>query len=143
MKAKGKKILGGLVAAGLVGLAIMLYLYNKPHQDIAGTKAAYSLQAADLATEYNENEVRANEKYLGEILLVEGTITALASSRDSSISYSLLDPVSGVTCTINSDDVEKYADQLDDLREGSTARFKGRCDGRLTDVRISDCVPVY
>ncbi len=140
MNTKIKRAVLVLTGGGLIAVAVAVYMYNKPHENIEKTKADFTLTAMELAEAFQENEEAANTRYLGKILVVSGEVKLLGSSEDGSLSYSLFDPFNGVTCTLNAEYVRLNSSGISLIEEGSQVIFKGRCDGKLTDVRVSDCV---
>ena len=62
-------LLVGLVLAG----GIALYVYNKPHRDVASEKPAHTLTANELFDAYEADETAANEIYLDNTVQVTGT----------------------------------------------------------------------
>jgi hypothetical protein len=140
MKNVIKYLLISVAGIGLIALLIGIYLFNKPQPGITKQKTEYIVDALSLMTEYRLDEEKANAKYLGKILEVSGEVMAIESSMDGSVSYSLEDPLFGVTCTINGTEQEAMQGRGIEVKKGTLVTMKGRCDGVLTDVRISDCV---
>lgn len=140
MKSITKYILMGVVGIGVIGAAIGLYLFNKPTQDLSNRRPEYIIDAQSLMTEFRLDERQANEKYLGNILQVSGTVMAIEKGMDGSMSYSLEDVLFGITCTINAENSKELTAKGIHIDEGDEVSLKGRCDGLLTDVRISECV---
>ena len=71
-----KKIILFIIIIGIIG-AIVMYLWNKPHRDIAAAKEDFIISATDFYKEYSANETSANAKYLDKVIAVEGVISAI------------------------------------------------------------------
>jgi flagellar basal body-associated protein FliL len=75
---KRKKIIWTIVLVLLVLIAGAGYYawkeYNRTNKDLKHEKAAFSLAATDLITEFAANEKTSNTKYLGKIVEVSGAI---------------------------------------------------------------------
>ncbi len=126
----------------LVAVTYSYYLYNKPHDDMNVTTPEYTLSAQELIDAYSSDEAGSNAKYSGKILEVSGVVVTKSEGIGGSYSISLADEMSGVSCTVDSADVLPYKAKLDKINAGDNVVFRGRCDGMLTDVQLSRCVPI-
>lgn len=133
-----KKILFTLLILIIVGVAVGFYLYNKPHKNYAKLKADYIVTAEELFAEFEENESSANEKYLDEVVQVRGIIAGI-TEVESALAISLYDQMFGVTCTLDKEAFLANQTLYSNLIVGQQVILKGRCDGMLTDVRLSRC----
>ena len=141
MKPNIKRILWiFLVGGGLIGMGLGLYMFNKPHKNIHKAKAAYKLKASELVSEFKHNEQASNEKYLGQVIQVTGEIIHVSNNANGSVSVYLEDEMFGVTGTIDQETVMEMEDYISDLKKGQILTLKGRCDGMLSDVRLSKCI---
>ena len=59
-----------LVLLAIIGGIMSLYIYHKPHRNIAKEQSAYIMGANELYTAFSSNEKKANEKYLGKAIEV-------------------------------------------------------------------------
>jgi hypothetical protein len=96
------------------------------------------MSAANLISEFNENENAANNKYLGKIIEVTGPVAEVNNEQDTVINISLgsNEKLRKVSCRMDSrhfSEVKKYS-------EGNIITIKGTCDGFLMDVELSRCV---
>lgn len=124
------------------GIAVGVYMYNKPHKNIANMTPEYVVNAKDIVSEFAKNEANASSKYIGRIVEVSGLVVDKTADVGGSITFSLNDPMSGVSCTVDSADVSPNKLLLDKITVGDSAVFRGRCDGMLTDIQLSRCVPI-
>src|ERR1700753_980155 len=77
----------------LVGIPLLLlllfawayHLYNKPHRSAAGEAATLSISADSLYRQYQSDEHSADQKYLGKVLEVTGTISDIQHNGNSEI----------------------------------------------------------
>ncbi len=123
-----------------IGGAVGGYLqYNKPHKNYAKAKADISINAQELYSAFEKDETVANNKFLSKVLEVDGEIVTIQSNPNGSITIALIDEMMGVSCTFDSVYVFKNQSLFDNSENKSTVKIKGRCDGFLTDVRLSKC----
>lgn len=132
------RLLGLLTLLGIViGGSIGIYLYNKPHADLAVVEADYVLTAEALLAAFETNESEAYEKYLDKVLRVEGPLQEKQAVGDGGIVIFLrqADALSGVSCAFQ----PEAAAMVADLPIGKEIVVKGRCAGMLTDVNLTRC----
>ena len=134
-----KKILLFLLAAGLIGGAYGYYLWNKPHVDMGAAKAAATLSAAQLLSEYTADETAANGKYLGQTIAISGQVKE-ATDEGGIVKVMLEagDENFGVYCTFDS----AFQHPRTSFPVGEQITLKGKCDGVNLDVQLSRCVEV-
>ncbi|NBC83448.1 MAG: hypothetical protein GVY19_08705 [Bacteroidetes bacterium] len=138
---KTKRLILIVVITGAVAAAGIGYLmYNKPHTDIAATEPAYTIDAKSLVMDFNISNHKANEKYVNQVIQVNGTIVNIRQTQTSLWAISLYDEFQGVTCVMDSVYATENTDILSNLEEGEDIVVKGMCDGALTDVKLSRCV---
>lgn len=133
---KGKIILIVLLVAVLAGVAVGLYMWNKPHEQIEDAQGV-KVTVSELANAYSENEDKANEKYLNKALVVKGTVTETQQNQDGGLLIILAgdDPMATVQCTMRDKDAK--------AKVGEEITVKGTCTGSsLFGVLLSGCVIV-
>ncbi|MFN0214338.1 MAG: OB-fold protein [Saprospiraceae bacterium] len=134
-----KRILLLILGLGLIGAAVGIALWNKPHENMASSKAEASVEAALLFKEYNTDETNANAKYLGNTIAVTGTVKELTKPADGPAKVTLeTGDEFAVICEL--DALSQHA--RTDFQVGETVTFKGKCDGLNLDVQISRCVEI-
>ena len=86
---------------------------------------AYTIYAGDIAQEYRDNEVAADDKYKGKIIEVWGTVDRITTGTfdDDIIIY--LD--NDVRLRI----AEGYKERVIELMPGDEMRVRGECNGNL------------
>ena len=125
----------------VVGSAGVYYVFNMPRRNISKEKAVYTLEAAQLISEFQKDEAAATVKYLDKTIAVKGEIKSVRTLDNQSMVFSLEDEMEGVSCTIDSADVVSNSAKIAQLTKGSTGTFKGRCSGMLMDIQIINCIP--
>ena len=132
-----KKYIKYIVVLALIGGAYGFYMYNKPHKNLAKTKADVTLSAQDLFTAYELNETKANEIYLGKVLEVDGIIKSIEGENSNIINLEVGSMMSRVSCEMEPD---AYAKNKNSLSEGDKVTIRGNCAGMTMDVVLQRCV---
>ncbi len=137
-----KKIIYVLFTLGVIAVGVGVYMYNKPHKDYTKEKPDYEVRADNFQKEFFENEKESNQKYLGRIVQVKGTVAEITFLETGDVSIALEDIMNGVTCMVDSETYQNNSEKYKNLVKGGAVTIKGRCDGMLTDVRLSKCILV-
>jgi hypothetical protein len=129
-----KKILLSVGLLMCVGVAVGIYLYQKPRTAAANQATDFKLSAAELYRQFEANETAANQKYAGKVLEVTGTVGQVAKT-DTTLSILLTAPdaMGGINCSMAAADVAG-------AHQGQTVTVKGKCAGFLMDVNVLDAV---
>jgi hypothetical protein len=61
-----------LLAAAVVGLAVFLWMWNKPHKDYAAQEADVTLSAAQFYLDFQQNKDSMNLVYAEKVVQLEG-----------------------------------------------------------------------
>ena len=100
---------------------------------------AYRLSANQLAQEYENNEVAADNKYKGKIVLVSGKIRDITKTFGKPIitigGTEFLGGLDGVRCFFTENDEPSIAR----LYKGQHVKIKGKVRGKTLNVRIENC----
>lgn len=86
-----KKILKIAGVLAVIGGAVVLYQFNKPHRDMVGEEASMEISASQLVTEYLADEEKANANYIDKVIAVKGVISEASSENiimKSGVSFS-------------------------------------------------------
>ncbi len=141
-----KKIwrLAGIAVLLMIAVAGFTYWYGfmRKEKPIEKMKADFVISADSLFAAFSVSEKAATEKYGGKILLLKSNIVSVEKDGNGNVTVTLVDPMMGVTCTIDSLEAVKQKGEIAALTEGQSVTIKGRCDGMLTDVKISKCMVV-
>jgi hypothetical protein len=140
-----KKRLWRMAGVGMflvLAMAGFVYWYGflRKEKPIEKLKPDFELTADSLFSVFNAGEQAATIKFGGKILMIESTIVSMEKDGKGNVTVTLVDPMMGVTCTIDSVQAVKQKTDIDALSEGRPIVIKGRCDGMLTDVKISKCM---
>jgi len=135
-----KKYLKYILLLVVAGGAFAFYMYNKPHKNISKSKTDVELSASQLFSDFENNEVEANTKYLDKVMEVEGVVKEITKDENGMTSITLEggSDMFGVICQM--DDLSKH--KRTDFKEGEKVTFKGICTGVLMDVVLVRCVEV-
>lgn len=125
----------------VVAVGIGLYIYNKPHQNIARATPAHTVTANELVADYTGDENAANDKYLGKVIQVTGEIGEIIPGDNETTQILLYteDPLTSVSCNLEMPRQEVLAMEP---ASGQTITVKGKCTGVLMDVVLERCVIV-
>jgi hypothetical protein len=121
-----------------LGVPYGIYLYNKPHRNIAQAKTDESIQAEVLFQKFSQNENQANQKYLDKVIEVEGKIKEIKQeNKQVVLILESGDEMFGVNCTLD----EKASSIVSTLKVGNSIKLKGLCTGMTMDVVLIQCSP--
>jgi ATP-dependent 26S proteasome regulatory subunit len=117
-----------ITTSGFIGYK----MYTKPHRDIENTEAI-KVDATKLATEYENNELRANLDYLDKVIDVTGEINEITKNQKGETVFTIKGTdMSGLICTL-----EEVSPA--EIKPGTSVTVKGICTGYLTDVVLVRC----
>jgi hypothetical protein len=121
----------------LLCLAVLgIYKITKPHRSVAGVEATATITAEKLYTEFAQAEDKATAKWVGKVIEVNGTISAV-SEAENYISITLAGSAQGgINCSFS----RKELGSADKFKKGDSITIKGKCTGFLMDVNMVDCV---
>ncbi len=106
--------------------------------DDADTKAAYTLTADQLISEFRQNDSLANSKYSEQIVTVNGKISAIDIPNDSTANVKFADSTgSYVIFPFHAEDVP----QIRRMKEGQEVSLKGSCSGgRYSEILETESI---
>mgnify|MGYP001138402094 CR=1 FL=1 len=78
-----KNIITGVLLIILIILGIALYMYNKPHKDIAAAQIDYQLSLSVLFDEFSNNPEDASIKYSEKVIAIEGKMKNLEKNENA------------------------------------------------------------
>lgn len=118
-----------------------LYVFHKPHRNVAKEKPAYVICAKKLHTEFSEDEMTSYDKYGNKVIQVTGRVVEFEiNSNSASLVY--IDPMNGISCAFDSTAVIQFHDELASIDVGNIVTIKGQCDGfdLIMGVVLTRCV---
>lgn len=115
----------GLLAA----LAVVLYVFLKPHRDVSKEKGV-QLTAQALFDAFKTNEADANVRYLDKAIELKGEVADVNTNQDGHIVVNVKtnDPLFMINCT--------FKTNPGTLQPGQTITFKGICTGYIPDMNV-------
>ncbi|MBA7534500.1 hypothetical protein ES705_26748 [subsurface metagenome] len=118
-----------------------LYVFHKPHRNIAKEKPSYIIDAVNFYDEFIHDEEESYLKYGDKVIQVSGEVVEF-NLRDNGASLVYLNPLEGVNCSFDSTTVIRYNDKLSDIDVGDRVTVKGKCDGFdfIMGVVLTRCV---
>lgn len=125
------------IAAILIVIASIYgyFTYNKKHEDALKLSPDFKFSAVDLFEQYAEDEVRANERYLGKLLEVEGSVSGIEEDETSLKIYLFTgDELSSIQCEFEQNP------NIVNLEIGRFVTVRGFCSGKLLDIVLNRCV---
>lgn len=127
-KAMLRKVIIVLILALAGGGLYGLYMYNKKPASLANKQADVEVAAADLLADFENDESKANEKYLGKIVAVKGIVELITDEGGKQkIHLSTGNPMSVIICELS-------PEAKGSVNGGDEVTIKGKCSGFLTDV---------
>lgn len=139
MKRNKLKIVIALIPIVVIGLFIFFKIYNKPHVNVNKATAEVTITADNMLSDYQNDELMANEKYVDKVVQIRGIISNISFENGNSI-ITLKDPdqSSSIICHMLP---EENLSVLN-LKKESQINIKGICTGYLLDVMMVRCVLV-
>jgi len=129
-----RKILLAILTLALIGVATVIYLWNKPPEKVED-KTGIAITATALTKEFADDEQKANEQYLGKVIEVTGTVMETEPKQDGTLMIMLDagDPLVGVQCSMREKGIT--------VKSGQNLKIKGFCSGSgLLGVTLTDCI---
>lgn len=98
---------------------------------------AFMLSAIDLMREYEANEIAADLKYRGKVVILDGTVKLRGMDVLDKIyvTYDLGNLVSSVQCYFDA----SQAHRISNVALGQYIRIKGVVDRKMINVMVRDC----
>jgi energy-converting hydrogenase Eha subunit C len=132
-----KKILLVFVGIAIIGGAIGIYLYNKPHQSMQKMKVTKETSSAEITSAYQKDETIADKEFLGKVISITGTVQNIEQNDPITIVMKGSDLMSTVRCQL--DHLTEHPG-LDNLKSNDAITVKGICTGYLMDVVLERCI---
>ena len=131
-----KNIFIAMLIIGITGVFVAYKMYNKPHVNVAETKAGISITADKILNDFSSDETAANTTYLGKIIEVKGKVSKTKTVKEKGIIIlKTNDDFGGVSCHLS----EAATKKMSNIKEGQSISLKGICTGYLMDVIFVKC----
>ncbi len=123
----------------VIGAAIGIYQWNKPHQNMQRASADLTVTADELMAAFNNDENAANATYLNKVVAVTGKVLeATVSGEATVVSLATSDDFGAISCEL--DRFSTHARTT--FSPGEAITLKGICSGKTIDVVLVQCVLV-
>jgi hypothetical protein len=134
----------GLILFGagvLLAFGTYLYVFHKPHRNVAKEKPSYVLDAQSLFSNFKNNEDSSYIKYGDKVIQVTGNVVDI-TIQDNAATIVYIDPIEGISCSFDSITVAKTRDELSKIQLGDRVTIKGKCDGYdlIMGVVLTRCI---
>jgi hypothetical protein len=136
----------GLILLGIGILAAFgtyMYVFHKPHRNIAKEKPAYTVRADQLLADFSTDEQAGYEKYGNMVVQVSGEVVEV-NVNDNGASMVYVSPMEGVSCAFDSVTVARSKPDITSVNVGDEVTLKGKVDGydMIMGVVLTRCVLV-
>ena len=135
MKRKKMNILMmGVGTITLIVVAMVAFVYHKPHRSVERLQAQYELTAQELQSIYSTDEDKANQLFLDEIIRVQGELSTVEKNDlgETVLVIKTGSTMSAVRCTMT-----QGQHDLSGLQPGDQVAVKGICTGMLLDIILT------
>ena len=131
-----KNIASLAAAAVFCAIAVGSTETEESAKAVASQEPAYTLTAEALYSAYDDNEVAADAKYKGKIVVVSGVIQDIGKdlADDPYVVIGGEGLLDGVQCTF----ADSKSEQLAGLSKGQNATIKGKVVGLLGNVQVEN-----
>ena len=136
-----KIILIVVIVGIIIGGAGVIYVFFKPHRNLANEKPVFTLTAAELLKQFIANEDSTFKLYGDKALQLSGKIVDM-NQKGSEITFVLEDQTIGVSCTFDSAYCVTNSAKIEKYKIGDDIEIKGKCDGYVMGAVITRCVLV-
>jgi hypothetical protein len=98
---------------------------------------AIEVSPKQLYSDYEANEVSADLKYKGKVLIVKGKVNTIGKDimGDIYVTLNTGETFGEVQCSFSDDHTNEAAG----LKKGQTITIKGTCDGKMINILLSEC----
>jgi hypothetical protein len=112
-------------------------LQSTSSKTLEDSPAKYIVEASALFAEYKANEVAADQKYKGKIILVDGAIEEIKKGvlGGAYVTLNTGEMFGSVQCLLKENEENLAAS----MSKGKVVQVKGRCDGKSFNVILRDC----
>ncbi len=135
-----------MAVIAVVGIAaasyVYVFVYNKAHPDYAALDTEHSLSAGECFEAFRNNETEANQRFVGKMIQLTGTLDQIENFDNHVIFYFVLSEGmfgnEGIRVSMLPDE------QLSSFTAGQNVTLKGYCTGyNQTDVILEHGSVIY
>ena len=110
----------------LSGVGVYMYYFSLKHDDTAGVKSDFTVEALPFIKSFEENSSEANKKYTEKIISVSGKISAL-DPVDTTLNIKFINSATGSYAIFAFQ--KQHLDQVKTLQKEDSVTIKGSCSG--------------
>ncbi len=130
-----KKILLIITIAATSAIVTGIFFFKKTRPNLKNIQPALTITAIDFYTTYQQDEIKANAKFLDKVIEVKGVVES-TQQTDTTLSIQLKGgETGGINCSIATN-----REIIKPPLKGAVVIIKGKCSGFLMDINLSDCV---
>jgi tRNA_anti-like len=131
----------------LVAIAVIIAIaaiygykeYNRKPADVSNIKPQVIVSVDSIIAAYEIDEIRANSRFLGKTILVNGIVAEMNNQHDTLLNVIMgNDGLHSVSCLLENGQLENFKK----YSVGKPIAIKGICTGFLADVELNRCVIV-
>lgn len=130
-------IIAGVLAIGAIIGFFAYSEYQRGHEEMTDLKADFSIATTEILSEYQADNAAANQKYLGKIVRISGTVSSVKALEDGGTNVVLKE---GGNCAFLAE-VK--------LQEGQEVNIQGECTGfmeeemlEILEINLTRCAVV-
>ncbi len=112
------------------------FVYNKPHRDILGEKAQFSLSLVEMNDEFLSDEDAAYKKYFNQVVEISGT--AVSIDEKANERYDVVLESKGIIANGEIIEIDVQPAKLIDQQVLLKVLFIGY-DNLLEEIKLSEC----
>lgn len=131
-----------IIVIGLVviGAAIGLKMFYKPHADINKMETDFKVQASTLIDEFEKEEEAATAKYSEKVLEISGKVSSKNKLPNGTTLLMLEDEMQGISCQLDSSWASANQSVIESMEAGKPVTVKGVCKGYLMEIKVSPAI---
>jgi hypothetical protein len=128
-----KRIIYIVLALALVGGAVGVYMWNKPHAKVEDAEGV-AITAANLCNAFASNEAEATRQYTNKVLDISGVVTEVKDNQEGKAAITLAgNDMASVQCTMR--------DAGATAQVGKSVTIRGRFSSvDMFGPTLTDCV---
>ena len=131
-----------VLGLGLIGVAVGLKMFFKPHADINKLKAEIKVEATAILDEFQKDENAATAKYSEKVVEINGKLVAKNKLPNGINVLILENEMEGISCQLDNNWASANQATIQALETGKPVTIKGVCKGYLMEIKVSPAVVI-
>mgnify|MGYP001198483940 FL=1 len=112
----------------VAGAIVYWYVATEKFSDTKDRKAVFTVSALDFIREFQQDEKKANDKYVNKIVTVNGRVSEI-EAVDTTVNIKFVDPNSSSYAIFRFQ--EQHIAETKNLQVGDSVSIKGSCSGSI------------